>query len=341
MRQLVVILVFMLVACGGAQQPQRQIPVVRSALAQSNSYSIKDFAGLSTPDEAVNLAFKVAGQIQRLPAVRGVEVARGELLAELDPRDFELQLMADRSSFEQAQSRLERTERLLEHQAVSRAEYEIALSEYTRLKSIYENAKDILTETSLRSPFKAIIERVYVDTYQRVTSGERVVRVVSPNSTTVEFTAPESSLFSLLDSATLFRVRFDAYPGAIFDATIKEYARTSSDASGFPVALTIKNIAGYAIQSGLSATITMMTPQDSISSVVVPLSAIYAPVQGGNYVWVISTDDMVKLHKVTLGEPTGRSSIVINGGIKAGSRVVTAGVYQLQEGDRVKIIEGL
>lgn len=56
----------------------------------------KDFAGLATPDDAVNLAFKLPGQVLDVPVAQGESVKKGALLAELDPRDIELQVSADR-----------------------------------------------------------------------------------------------------------------------------------------------------------------------------------------------------------------------------------------------------
>ena len=50
---------------------------------------------MATPDDAVNLAFKVAGQVLDVPVSQGAGVKKGELLAELDPRDIELQVAGD------------------------------------------------------------------------------------------------------------------------------------------------------------------------------------------------------------------------------------------------------
>ncbi len=341
MKKLVVVaIVCSLISCGANSVTlERRVPSVKSAIAHSNSYLLKDFVGLSTPDESVNLAFKVSGQVSSVPVFKGMEVFEGELLAELDSRDFELQLSADKSSYEQAKSRLDRVRRLLSHEAVSQQELETALSEFVRAESIYENSKDILLETQLRAPFKSLVERVYVDAYQRVQAGATIVRLVSPNSTTVEFTLPEVSLSALGDSTTLFEVRFNAYDGVVFDAQIKEYARTTSDTSGFPVSLTLTDSKGYAIQSGMSCTITMMEAQSNTSSVTIPLSAIFAPTEGGDYVWVIDADNRVELAKVELGELVGRDRIVVNSGISAGSKVVIAGVYKLQAGEEVKVLD--
>ncbi len=339
MKQLVVFATLLLVSCGGgAVEPTRRVPSVKCAIVQSSGYMVKDFVGLSTPDEAVNLAFKISGQIQYLPASKGLEVSREELLAELDPRDYELQLSADRSTYEQARSKFERVKRLLAHEAVSRQEYELSESEYVRARATYENSKEILAQTKLRAPFNALVERVYVDTYQRVISGETIMRVVSPTTTTVEFTLPESSLQVLSDSTTLFEVSFNAYDNVVFGAQIKEYARTTSDASGFPVALTISDTQGYTLHSGMSCTITMLVAQGSSDFVTVPISAIYAPVNGGNYVWVVGDDNRVKQTSVVLGDLVGEDRVIVKSGVRAQSRVVVAGVYQLQDGEQVKVL---
>ncbi|MFR9602448.1 MAG: efflux RND transporter periplasmic adaptor subunit [Rikenellaceae bacterium] len=339
MKQLIVFLSLLCVSCGGGSTPQiRKTPSVKCALAQSNAYVVKDFVGLSTPDKAVNLAFKISGQILSLPVSTGMEVQRDRLLAELDPRDYELQLSADRSTFEQAKSKFERVKRLLAHEAVSRQEYELSESEYVRARSTYENSKEILAQTKLRAPFGALVERVYVDTYQRVASGETIMRMVSPTSTTVEFTLPESSLGALSDSTTLFEVTFNAYGDVVFDAKIKEYARTTSDASGFPVALTITDTKGYTIQSGMSCTITMLIYQGGTNTVTLPLSAIYAPAEGGDYVWVVGDRSEVELTAVVLGDLVGEDRIVVKSGVAPKSRVVVAGVYQLRDGQKVKVL---
>lgn len=313
---------------------------VKSIVATESDLLERDFAGLSTPVVAVNLAFKVSGQILRVPIAKGELVAVGDILCRLDPRDIELQLISDKSTFEQSKSSYERAERLLSHEAISIQEVERAESNYLTSKSIYENTLEILDQTTLRSPFSAVVERVYVDEYQRVQAGETVVRIVSPTTSRVEFTLPESSLAAIKDSLTRFKVRFDNIRDVSFDARVIEYARTSSDASGFPVTLEFKNPdpQRYSISSGMSCMITMLTPQPDKGAVVLPLSAIYSPTSGGTYVWIIDSQNRVDLRRVEMEEPTGQSSVVIDSGVKSGERVVTAGVYQLRSGEVVKSI---
>lgn len=305
-------------------------------------YIERDFAGMATADDAVNLAFKISGQILSVDVSKGDYVKKGELLARLDPRDVELQKAADRSQFERAKSQYERMQRLLDHEAVSQQEYESARAQYVQAQSAYENSKDLLSETNLRAPFGGVIERTYVDTYQRVQSGQTILRLVNPMSTTVEFTMPEKSLPLLFDSTIRFSVTFDNIPNRQFVARLDTYAKTSSDASGFPVSLKIERDEAerYRISPGMTCQVMMHTQGKGVrqSTLVVPLSAIYAPASGGEYVWRVTSDGRVKLSPVTLGEVYGRDMVSITSGLAVGAEIVTAGVYKLRDGDSVKPI---
>ena len=238
----VLIVVFLLGACARRQPVPETVRPVKVTTAAGAAVIDKDFAGLATPDDAVNLAFKLPGQVLDVPVAQGESVKKGALLAELDPRDIELQVSADRSAFEEARSQMQRMQRLLEHEAVSRQEFESAQTRYAQVKSAYENSLGLLKETKLRAPFASVVERKFVDNYERVQAGQSIVRVVNPVTTKVQFTMPESGLSLLSLPSTRFEVEFDNYRGVRFPAVLKDYAKTSSDASGFPVSLRLTDV---------------------------------------------------------------------------------------------------
>ena len=323
----VLIVVFLLGACARRQPVPETVRPVKVTTAAGAAVIDKDFAGLATPDDAVNLAFKLPGQVLDVPVAQGESVKKGALLAELDPRDIELQVSADRSAFEEARSQMQRMQRLLEHEAVSRQEFESAQTRYAQVKSAYENSLGLLKETKLRAPFASVVERKFVDNYERVQAGQSIVRVVNPVTTKVQFTMPESGLF-------------DNYRGVRFPAVLKDYAKTSSDASGFPVSLRLTDVdtGRYSISPGMSCMVTMQSADPVTDAVSLPVSAVYAPAEGGTYVWVVIGGDRVERRAVTLGELYGRDRVVVDSGVEPGERVVTAGVYQLRQGERVRIL---
>lgn len=329
----------MMSCSGGHDNVERRPKPVKTVVAHSVDYVTRDFAALTTADDAVTLAFKLSGRVVDAPVAKGMMVACGETLAQLDKRDIELSVEATKSAYEEAQSRLKRANRLLEHNAISTQEVESLENGVKQAESAYRNALDMLVDTRIVAPFEGVIERVYIDTYERVSSGQPIVRIVKPISTSVGFTAPENLLTALENPMTEYRVVFDAYKGVAFDAKMKSFARTSSDALGFPVSLRLTDVdtLKYKISPGMTCVATVITKESDHSAVALPLTAIYAPIGGKEYVWIVA-DDIVELRKVKLGELTGDSSVIVLDGVVAGERVVSAGVYHLSNGERVRVL---
>ena len=330
-----------LVACGrNSRVEATHSPNVKVATAEAMGFTKRSFAAMSTADDAVNLAFKISGRVVDVPVAKGLMVRRGELLAELDKRDVQLQVDAAKAAYDEAQSRLRRAQRLAEHNAISQQEVEMLISSVEQARTAYENSLDLLNDTRIVAPFDGVVERVYVDAFQRVASGEVVVRIVKPVSTTVGFTAPEDIVTHLADSTTHFSVCFDAYPEVIFPAVIKSFARTTSDALGYPVSLRLVEVDRdkYRITPGMTCMATVEFSTDDDDTLRVPLTAIYAPVGGDDYVWVVDGSDCVQMRRVRVKGLLDDNYVAIRGDVVAGDRVVVAGVYKLSDGERVTII---
>ena len=341
MRSFFILLSLIVVACGGVKStPEHKPKPVKSVVAKRVEYLTREYAALSTADDAVTLAFKLAGRVVDVPVAKGMKVKKGALLAQLDKRDVELQVETTLSAYREVQSRLERAERLLKYNAISAQEVESLRNTLTQSLSAYRNALDMIADTRITAPFDGVVERVYIDTYERVSSGQPIVRIVRPRSTTVGFTAPEYLLSYLSLPTTTYRVTFDAYKDTPFNAKIKSYARTSSDALGFPVSLRLVDVdtTRYNISPGMTCIAMVEFVESDKEAVSVPLTAIYAPVGDDDYVWVIDADSTVQRRRVELGELTGEASVVVLHGLKSGERVVSAGVYHLTNGERVRIL---
>lgn len=339
-RLLTLLLLFVVACHGGGAQSNRVVQPVKCVVAKPLNAVTRDFAALSIADDAVNLAFKLSGRVVDLPIAKGMNVSEGMLLARLDSRNEELQLSAAKATYDEALSRLKRAERLLAHNAISEQEVEALQNIVAQATVAYENAEQMLKETRITAPFSGVVEYVAVDTYQRVASGETILRLVKPESNSVGFTAPESLISELSLPTTRFQVLFDAYPDTYFDAAIKSYARTSSDALGFPVSLRFTDVdrARYTISPGMTCIAIVSVAESDRQAVALPLTAIYAPVGSYDSVWIVNDDERVERRRVTLGGLSGSSDVVVMDGVKAGERVVVAGVYKLTEGECVRVV---
>lgn len=337
------IVILLLGACGRTQAPAPVVRPVKVYRVAPLGFVAREFAGMAVADDASDLAFKIAGQITEMNVSEGSKIQKGFVIARINPRDYELNLQASKSAYVTAKAQMERMARLLEHQAVSRQEYEIAQTRYAETKASYENAQDVLRDTKLSAPFPGIIERKYVSLYQRVQPGQTIVLLVNPVSRSVRFTMPESGIPLLEQQGQQFTVEFDNYPGIWFAARLKEYVPSSTEGTGMPVtlALTDARLDGnrYIITPGMSCSIRLkldrLAGKDETS---LPITALFSPDTGGKFVWIVTPDDRVEARPVTTGELFGTDLVTISSGLQPGERVVTAGVYQLRQGEKVRIL---
>lgn len=249
-------------------------------------------------------------------------------------------MLQTKSSYETAAAQVERNKRLLARQAISVQEYEISLSNYQRAKSAFELSSNNMRDTKLTAPFDGSIETRLVENYQRVNAGEGIVQLVNTKKLRIKFTIPDAYLYLLRSSDQKFRVEFDTYKGQKFNAKLEEYLDISTDGTGIPVTITIDDPAFdralYDVKPGFTCSIRFSAnvgPFLEESMTVIPLSALFSEGNGKQmYVWVVN-DNKVNRREVSVMSPTGDAQAFITKGLKAGEKIITAGVNQLVEGE--------
>ena len=174
---------------------------------------------------------------------------------------------------------------------------------------------------------------------------KRQVQLVNTKKLRIKFTIPDAYLYLLRSNDQKFQVEFDTYRGQAFNAKLEEYLDISTDGTGIPVTITIDdpafNRALYDVKPGFTCSIRFSAnvgPFLEESMTVVPLSAIFGESNGKKmYVWVLN-GNQVNRREVSVMSPTGEAQAFITKGLKAGEKVIIAGVNQLVEGETVKIV---
>lgn len=310
---------------------------------ESMRFLERNYPGVVKSERTSNLAFKMSGQLVKLNVENGQRVAKGEFIAEIDPIDYNLQLDAARAAYINSKSQLERYSRLIAKQVISQQEYESVQAAYKRDKSNFDNAMSMVRETKLYAPFSGIIERRYVDNYQRVQPSEPVVRLIDPEALEVDFTLPENNIDLMKSGDKQFYITFEAYPATRFKAKVTKFVDASPDGSGVPVTVALDDpsfdIRKYTVRPGFSAEVTLSIVNDDAADITaVPVTALRGGLTGSaDSVWIYNKrDSTVTLHGVTTGELFGKDMISVTDGLVPGDEVVTAGVYQLVEGEKVR-----
>ncbi len=316
-------------------------PVKVAEVMPYNSIELS-YTGVVTPKELVNLAFRVGGPLIDLKVVEGASVKEGDVVAQMDPSEYRLDMEAKRASFITATQQMERAGRLLERNAISKQDFETITAQYENARAAFENALSILEQTTLRAPFDGFVQQKYVENYQEVTPGQKIICLINPTELQMQATLPDRAL-SYIASNPKISVEFDTYKGKRFEARITQYVQSSPDGSGVPIYVEITDPAfdlnKYQVAIGFSCNISICVHlDDRMSSVLVPLSSVVTTAHGEKAVYIyLPGEKVVKRVIIDGGEIVNNSYMVVTQGLSAGDIVVSAGAMRLKDGERVKL----
>lgn len=326
------------------QAPQETGPrPVKVSTVQSLDVMEKNFSGVVSADQFSDLAFKMSGPLISMHVDEGQKVRAGQVVAEIDPLDFKWEYEAKKASFQTAEAQLQRAEKLLAKQAISKQEYESTEASYSNAQAAFEYAQNTLEQTKLRAPFDGFIQKKYVENYQKVQPGQAVVCLINPNKLQIQFTMPEANISYFSLPHTIY-TEFDNYKGKLFRARVKEYVEASPDGSGVPVFLYIDDpefsLDKYKIAVGFSCRILIQveTGDKDRKATLVPLSSIVAS-EAGNEKYVFVFDQRtgkVQSRAIVDSGPHGTDQVIVSEGLTQGELVVTAGATRLVDGQQVK-----
>lgn len=295
-----------------------------------------------------DLAFEVAGRLIELPAEEGITVTEDQVLARLDPADYQSALDAAQAHYNSAKSTFDRYSAVFERGAISRQEFDNARRQFGVERADLESAKKALSDTELRAPFAGRIGRTYVDNFNNIQAKQPILLLQDLTQLEVVVNIPEQDWLRAKPGLTLAQrserarpeVSLSTLPDRSFPATITEFA-----ASADPVTRTFAAYARFdppgdvSILPGMSATVTIRIAadiEDLGSAIQVPANAIIGGDDGGSYVWKVDTATMtVGLAPVKVGQLSG-SEVDILEGLTTGDRIAASGVQHLADGMKIR-----
>ena len=140
--------------------------------------------------DEVNLSFKVSGRIQRICVKEGEYVRAGQLVAIMDPTDYEVQLRATEAEHAQITAEADRVIKLHEEGATTDNNYDRAVYGKRQIDAKLKNHKDQLAYTRLTAPTSGYIQSKLFTGGEVVSAGMPVVTSAHPRTTISPLSAP-------------------------------------------------------------------------------------------------------------------------------------------------------
>jgi len=308
-----------------------------------------EFPGQIRAVQKTWMAFEVSGRVVKRFVKEGQLVKKGQVLAQLDPRDYQYAYDAAKAQYEAVLVVEERKAQLFKKGAVSQQELDLAERDLGLALAKLKQAKKALDDTQLIADFDGRVAKLLIEDFTNVVAKENVLMLQNNNLLEVVISLPESSVALPLDGKTTEekvngthpKVVFSVLPGEEYPAVYREASEHPDPATRtYELKLTFLPKAGSKVRPGMTAKVKASIPANAASHTQgfpVPVHALVSENDQKTFVWRVDPEKLiVSKVPVKLGA-TINQACVVQGGLKNGDLIVVAGVHQLHEGDKVRL----
>lgn len=323
-------------SCRRATPPLEISQLVKTAQVQGyDGESSTTYPGKIKAASDVQLAFRVAGPILRFHAEVGESVRKGQVLAEIDPRDYKLQFDATKAEYEQVTGESDRVIELYHRKSVPLNDYDKAVAAKQRIASLYQAHLNALNDTKLKAPFDGYVQKKFFDAHEIVNQGTPVLSMINNAYFEVNIDIPSSD-FIRRESFDGFYCEADVFPGVKIPLELLDMTRQANYNQLFKLRFRMTPEQPLNLAAGMSVSVTIRFTTDEAGLSIVPISSLFQK-EGQSFVWVYdTTGETVKMSPVEMVELHKDGQVIVKSSLPSGAIIVSAGVNNLKEGQKVR-----
>ena len=304
---------------------------------------------VSTPDSPAEVSFLVSGKVIFVGPREGDYVRKGQLLASIDPTDYQLALTTatkqadmDRIAFERAEDEHRRMKMLYDSKSLAPNDYEKYKSAYESAGQLYEQAtaseqisRKRLTDAELHSPVNGFISKRSIEPGETASAGRSVFEIVQLDTVEALVGVPETDIHLVKIGQKVY-ITIPALPNQSFEGTVR-IINVSADPGTrtYMTRIRVPN-PGHVLRIGMVAEAEIAGDQ-KISMMTLPGETIVRDDQGATMVFVYFPEQRrVYSKRVKIGAFRG-TEVEIKEGLSGNESIVIGGQEHLRDGMPVTI----
>lgn len=327
-----------------ASQEEAPIHVDTLVAAERPVPEFLTLTGSLLADKESDIAADASGKVLSTRVERGQSVKQGELLATLDASAAALNARAAaaqeqfaKTQAEQAKTECERSKQLFDTGAISKAEYDRAMSQclgsqwsVAAAAAQHGSAAKMVGDSAIRAPFSGVVGERYVSVGQYVEPSTRVVSLYSIDPLRLELSVPEANVARVGANLPVdFRVA--AYGDQVFTGKVRYISpNVRQESRDLVVEAVVPNPDGK-LRPGMFATVRLKVGEKP--AVVLPLNAVRKDLDPPRAYAVVAGH--IEERVLQLGESVA-GTIAVNSGVKVGDQIVVDPPKTIHDGLKVR-----
>ncbi len=330
-------LTILLAGCKSKQESEK-IQYVKTAVAESAGESSNiSYPGKTKSADEVNVSFRVSGPISSIYVKEGDRVSKGQVIATMDPRDYQTQLSATEAEYQGVKADAERIIAMYKEGNTTASNYDKARFGLEQITQKLSNHRNQLADTKLVSPISGYVKQVLHEGGETVSAGMPIVSMFGSNTVEVEINV---SAFDYINRDRLNNVSctFDVLPGEEYPLTVKSISPEANASQLYTVRLGFKDkYDTEKITPGMSAMVYVNFSKDSVNTNVnIPATAILNENDRTTVFVYDCKTGTVKNREVIVDQLHTDGTAEISFGLQEGETIVSAGVHSITDGQKVK-----
>lgn len=331
-----------LTGCGHkAEQPKAPKSVNVAIARDASEMPPISFAGKTKAAEEVNVAFRVSGPLKKMLVKEGDYVTAGQVIAEMDDRDYKVQYTATQAEYNQIKADAERVMALYKEGNTTAQNYDKARYGLEQITQKLEHTRHQYEDTKLKAPISGYIKSKYHESGETVAAGMAIVNMTSADNVEVEINLPASE-HAQMNKYKHYYCKFDVTGDQVYDLSVVRSSHEANVTQLYMVRLRIDGSYDRSkITPGMTTMVYAQQGDDESGLVVVPSTAVIN-LEGITQVYVYDEKtSKVKSVAVNMVNINSDGTTTIEGaGLHRGSKVVCTGANHIKDGQEVKVLTG-